>query len=295
MSLFVFSLVLLSASIHVFWNALVKKCEDKASFAWLSHIISVFVFLLPMFIFSRIYWPGLISKQILLLACISGLFEALYIITLYGAYETADLSVVYPLSRGVAPIFILLAAGLFVSDTVNLSGGLAVLIILIGMTSVAFSVKNISSDKSIAKGVLLAIITGAMIAGYHLVDRRAMEFTNRPNPLEYLFIMQCFQLIFLTIWISISPQKRTKIMHEWKINKKGVLIVGLFTPLAYFLIIWALQYGNVTYIAAGRNIGIVISVIAGLLIFREPVGRLRAIGAILITLGIAIMIFFAKT
>jgi len=44
MTPFVFMLVLLSASIHVFWNALVKKCEDKASFAWLTHAVSVFVF-----------------------------------------------------------------------------------------------------------------------------------------------------------------------------------------------------------------------------------------------------------
>ena len=295
MSLFVFTLVLLSASIHVFWNALVKKCEDKASFAWLSHVISVFAFLLPTFVISRIYWPGLISQQILLLACVSGLFEALYIITLYGAYETADLSVVYPLSRGVAPIFILIVAGALVSDKVNLAGGIAVFIILMGMTSVAFSVKNVSVDKSIAKGVLLAIITGAMIAGYHLVDRRAMEFSSRPNPLEYLFLMQCFQLTFLTIWVISSSSRRSKIMHEWKFNKKGVIIVGLFTPLAYFLIIWALRYGNVTYIAAGRNIGIVISVIVGFLIFREPVGKLRTIGAILITIGIAGMIFFANS
>ena len=294
MSLFVFTLVLLSASIHVFWNALVKKCEDKASFAWLSHITSVFVFLLPAFVISRIYRPGPISPQLLILACISGWFEAMYIITLYGAYETADLSVVYPLSRGIAPIFILMVASTFVSDSVNLIGSIAVLVILLGMTCVAFSVKNLSSDKDIAKGVMLAIITGAMIAGYHLVDRRAMEISTRVNPLEYLFIMQSFQLIFLTAWALLSSKRRKTIMHEWHVNKRGVLIVGAFTPLAYFLIIWALKYGNVTYIAAGRNVGIVISVIAGLLIFREPVGRLRAIGAILITIGIAGLIIFAQ-
>ena len=256
--------------------------------------MSVFVFLLPAFVISRMCCPGLISRPLLILACVSGWFEAMYIITLYGAYETADLSVVYPLSRGIAPVFILMVAGMFVSDSVNLAGGIAVFVILLGMTSVAFSVKNLSADKTIAKGVILAIITGAMIAGYHLVDRRAMEVSECVNPLEYLFIMQCFQLMFLTAWAILSSKRRKTIMHEWYVNKRGVLIVGAFTPLAYFLIIWALKYGNVTYIAAGRNVGIVISIVVGLLIFREPVGRLRAIGAILITIGIAGLILFAK-
>ncbi len=294
MSLFVFALVLSSASIHVLWNALVKKCEDKASFAWLSHFISVFVFLLPVFLISRVCFPGVISGGMLLLSAISGLFEAMYIITLYGAYESADLSVVYPLSRGVAPVFTLVAGGVLVGDVVNFSGGVGVLIILIGMICVAFSVKNIHVDRTIVRGIMLAIITGAMIAGYHLVDRRAMELATRPSPLEYLFLMQCFQLMFLSVWIVVSSKRRKRIWNEWLANKRDVFIVGLFCPLAYLLIIWALRYGNVTYIAAGRNIGIVISMIAGFIFFREPVGKLRMFGGLAITIGIILLVVFAK-
>ena len=73
-----------------------------------------------------------------------------------------------------------------------------------------------------------------------------------------------------------------------------VLIVGFCTPLAYFLIILALRYGNVTHVAAGRNIGIVISILVGRLFLKEIVGRYRIIGAVLITLGVAALLVFSS-
>ena len=99
----VFLLVFASAALHVLWNALVKTCENKASFAWLTCLVSVVVSL-PVFLVCRATSPGALHAEVWALAALSGLVEAIYIVFLYKAYEWTDLSVVYPLSRGLAPL-----------------------------------------------------------------------------------------------------------------------------------------------------------------------------------------------
>ena len=110
MTFFVFVLVLLSASLHVLWNTLVKQSEDKPSFAVLTTLMATLA-LVPVFIASRVVQPGPLSPAAWSWAALSGLLEALYLVLLFGAYGRADLSVVYPLSRGVAPLVTLVLGG----------------------------------------------------------------------------------------------------------------------------------------------------------------------------------------
>lgn len=285
MTLFVFALVTLSASLHVLWNTLVKQCEDKASFAWLTSVAGTIV-LLPVFAWCRLMQPGPLNWEVWVWATLSGLFEALYVICLFKAYTKTDLSVVYPLSRGVAPLVTLMLGGIFVGDSVSLFHGLAVGVVVVGVMGVSYSVRDPSLRGADLLGILLSLATGCMIAGYHLIDRRAMIMANPPGVFEYLFLMHLFLVGFITAWVYWGLGRRADIFVEWRTNRTGVLIVGSCTPLAYFLIILALRYGNVTYIAAGRNIGIFFSTIVGALFLKEKMAPARFIGAVLIALGV---------
>lgn len=290
MTPFVFALVLFSASLHVLWNALVKKSQDKASFAWLTSLVGTII-LLPVFIGSRLAGPGVLGPEVWLWASMSGLFEALYVILLFSAYGRAELSVVYPLSRGVAPLMTWALGGVLVGDRVSLENGLAVGVIVAGVMGVSYSTRT-PSGRGAGPGVLLSLFAGSMIAGYHLVDRRAMSLAVPPGPQEYLFLMHLFQMVFISAWVFSRSKYRDVLFSEWKTNRFGVVIVGFCTPLAYFLIILALRYGNVTYIAAGRNIGIFISTAAGALFLKEKVTAPRILGALLIFAGVAGLLVF---
>jgi len=281
----VFTLVFISASLHVAWNSMVKRSADKASLAWLTSLAGSIV-LLPFFAYSRLVQPGPLNSEVYVWASLSGLFEAFYVILLFKAYDKADLSVVYPLSRGIAPLVTWTLGGVFVGDSVTMDHGLAVVAIVIGVFGVGYSAQNRSERRAVLSGIFLSLATGFMIAGYHLVDRRAMIMSNPPNPQEYLFLMHLFLTGFITAWIFCGLRSWWEIAVEWKTNRPGVLIVGLCTPLAYFLIITALRYGNVTYIAAGRNIGIFISSVVGYLFLKETVTPARLIGALLIVAGV---------
>lgn len=285
MTLFVFLLVLLSSSLHVLWNTLVKQAEDKPSFAWLTTVVATLA-LAPIFIISRLVRPGPLPPPVWGWAALSGLCEALYVVLLFGAYGRADLSVVYPLSRGVAPLITLLLGGRLLGDWVSPFQGAAVLTIVAGVTGVSLSSRDRAKSGLARSGILFSLATGWMIAGYHLVDRRAMSLAAPPNPLEYLFLVHLFMSTFVTVWFGFWLRQGRELVSEWTTNRLGVLVVGTCIPAAYFLIVLALRCGNVTYVTAGRNIGIVLSTFVGLLFLNERVSWGRLVGSLLILAGV---------
>jgi drug/metabolite transporter (DMT)-like permease len=291
MSPTVFALVLASATIHVCWNALGKRSGDKVAFALATLLVSTIV-LAPAFVARRLMSPGPWTGEGLVCGVLSGLFEALYFALLFSAYHHVDLSVAYPLSRGVAPVFALVAGGLLLHEWVALPEGVAVATILVGVGAVSLSVRRSDGEGRIGLGMLFAVATGAMIAGYHVVDRRAMTLAAKPDSLEFMFLKHVFIVLFLAAFLWLRGNGvRQRLAGEWRRSPLTVLAVGVMTPLAYFLILLALTRGNVTYVSAGRNIGIVLSTLVGKLLLGETVRGWRWLGVALILAGIAGLVF----
>jgi drug/metabolite transporter (DMT)-like permease len=290
-SLSILLLVLLSASLHVLWNALIKQADNKGSFLWLTIVAST-AMLAPAFVLLRVLSPGRLDGDVLAWAGLSGLIESGYIILLLGAYERADLSVAYPLSRGVAPLVTLAAAGWLLGDVVGLWHGLAVLAVVAGVAAVSFSAEAAAKGGHRFAGVMFAIAAGVLIAGYHLVDRHVLNRPNGPDPIEYIFLMHLSLTGFVTVWVVLRRRLRAKALAAWRTGRRGIVIVGALGPLAYLLILLAMSRaeGNVTYVAAGRNVGIVVSTAVGALFLRERVRWRRAIGAGLIALGVIALV-----
>jgi len=285
MTVFVLGLVVLSAALHVLWNTLVKTSVDKGSFACLTSLAAA-LFLLPFFLLVRLMGPTGLGASVFLYAGLAAVFEVLYVIFLFRAYDRADLSVVYPLSRGVAPVVTLALSGWVLGDWVSVPRALSVCVVVLGVLGVALSVLPGPSGQGQGAGVGLALATGGAIAGYHLVDRQAMIMAGAPHPVEYLFLRHFFLAILVTLWVLLVLGRGRAMGREWRTNRGGVVIVGVCTPLAYLLIIWALKFGDVTSIAAGRNIGIFISTLVGALVLKERVTARRLVGAVVIAAGV---------
>jgi drug/metabolite transporter (DMT)-like permease len=283
-------MVLTSATLHVLWNTLVKRCGDKLSFAWLTTVVGTLA-VLPVFVGARLLAPGPLDARIVGLALLSGLIEAGYIIALFTAYEHADLSVAYPLSRGVAPLVSLVPGMVLLGDRLSLAQVAGVVLIVFGVTGVAGSAVQRSGDRALARrGIGLALLTGGLIAGYHVVDRGAMTLARPPSVIEYYFLMHSTLLAVLTLWVLARASARRRILSEWGSNRGAVLAVGVLSIGAYMLIMVALRYGNVTLVAASRNIGIVISTAVGALFLKERVCVLRGAGVALIVGGVLVLL-----
>jgi drug/metabolite transporter (DMT)-like permease len=296
MSLLALWLVLASAALHVFWNTLAKQCADKLSFAWLTTVAGILV-LLPPFLLWRLVSPrgadGLANPEVWLWAAVSGLLETAYIACLFGAYAAADLSTVYPLSRGAAPVATLLLAGALVGDAVTAPQAAAVGVVVAGTLLVGLSAwRGCGAPQVTRRGLTLSLVTGCAIAGYHLADRKAMSLSPAPAPLDYLFLMHLFMSLFVTLWAWAQRPSWTALASSWRgtawrNGRRDVVLVAVLTPLSYFLIVLALREGNVIHITAARNVGILFSTLAGAFLLRERVSRARGLGSALIMAGLA--------
>jgi drug/metabolite transporter (DMT)-like permease len=287
-------LVVASAALHVFWNTLVKQCADKVSFAWVTTVLGSVV-LLPPFLFWRLVSTGSLGPEVWLWAAISGLLETAYVACLFGAYEAADLSAVYPLSRGAAPVATLLLAGVLVGDALTAPQAAGVAVVVAGTLLVGISAWRGGGAPHVSgRGLWLSLATGCAIAGYHLADRKAMGLNPAPDPLDYLFLMHLFMSLFVTLWAwrkrpGWAALASSWLQASWRNGRGDALLVAVFTPLSYLLIVLALREGNVVLVTAARNVGILFSALAGAFILRERITLARSLGALLIMAGLACM------
>ncbi len=291
MNVAAFVLVLLSACLHVGWNALVKTCADKASFAWSTALVSAAV-LVPVFALSRAFTPGPLPVEAVGWAALSALFEAGYVVLLFGAYGRADLSLVYPLSRGMAPLVAAAVGGALLDDRISGWGAAAVVLVAAGVAVVSFSAPGrAAARRGAGSGVLLAVGAGCLIASYQIVDRRAMRAALAPSPVEYLCLMHAFLAAYVSAWAGLVGIGRARLLASWRKDRRDALLVGIFTPLAYLLIILALRQANVIHVAAARNVGVLLSMGVGAMLLRERVGLGRILGALLISSGLVGLVF----
>lgn len=288
MSAAVLGLVLLSAVLHVLWNTLVKTCDDKLSFAWLTTVLGG-TFLVVPFIAQRLLAPGAIAAETWLWAGVSGAFQALYVVLLFAAYARADMSVVYPVCRGLAPLAILLLAGRLVGDAVGPAQAVAVALVVAGTVAVGLTNRNALGRLSRA-GMALSVLAALTTAGYSLADRAAMRLRPGPQATEFLFLSYIFLIALLTPWAVWSRRSLGGLFSQWRTNRRDVLLVSVLTPLSYLCIVAAMATGNVVLVTALRNVGIVFSTAAGLWLLRERVTTGRVLGAGVIFSGLTLLV-----
>ena len=287
----VFGLVFLSCLLHVSWNALSKGCEDRAAFTWMVTLTGL-LFAVPGFVISRIISPGALNWSVLGYAAASGFFESLYFIFLFWSYKYVDLAVAYPLSRGVAPVATLIFGGL-IGDAPQAAHIPGVLTTLAGVVLLSWdALRRAPVQRSVWRGLALAVLTGGAIAGYHLFDRAAVTLSPPPSTFEYMLVMHAFMLFFITLWLLPMPGIGGRLVLEWRRRWRVDLLIGATSLVAYLLILVAFRYGHVTLVTAGRNMGIVMSLAVGALFLKEKISRWQTAGALLVTVGV-IGIFLA--
>lgn len=280
----IFGLVLLSAALHVAWNTLAKTSRDKRAFAWLTCVGGAAALGLVE-AGLRLAAPAPLPAAIWLLAFLSGLAQAAYLALLFAAYAASDLSMVYPLCRGLPPLFLLLAAGRLVGDTVSPAQAVAVGCIVAGTIAVGMTNRDVRGAIS-PRGILLAAVTAMTTAAYSLIDRAAMAMPGAPSAMEYLFLSYLFLAPLFTLFMACTRPRFRGGLAELRRNGRAVAAVSVLSPLAYWCIVAALAHGNVVLITAVRNVGILLSALTGFLFLHERASLCRVSGVGLVCLGV---------
>jgi drug/metabolite transporter (DMT)-like permease len=281
MSVSVILILFLAGFTHSVWNFLAKRSLNKYVFLWLALVAGVAIFMAP---FLWLY-SGLSSK-IWTLVLVSGVLEAFYFVLLGTSYEKGDLSLVYPIARGSAPIFVTAFSLIVLKEHLSLLGLVGILGIVSGIVylhvrhrssggfSSAFSLLRNSSSR-------LALLTGLTTACYSVVDKVAMRQVDARLYIYLVFLVAAVAMSpFMFIW-SVPA-----IREEWISNKKTIVGVALLFFGAYYLVLHSLARSKVSYVASVREVSVVFAVLIGVFVLREPFGRQKVVGSCLIFAGI---------
>jgi drug/metabolite transporter (DMT)-like permease len=278
-----FALVLASAFCHSTWNFLLKRSEHKTAYLWSMGAFGFAVMLWPAAIVAIV---GGFSWLALGFGVVTSLLHAVYGFTLSRSYTLGDLSTVYPVSRGMGPALVPLFAVPILGESVS---GIAVA----GIVLVVFGIYVIHIDSRFFPDIThpirsmtgvdsrLALVTGALIATYTIWDKAAL---GEMSPLTLIGFAMAGHGVVLTPFAL--TRWREGVRGEWRDRRRSIIIGGILGPTAYLLVLIALTTSRVSYVAASREVGIVIGTALGVLLLGEGYGISRVAGSLLIVTGV---------
>jgi drug/metabolite transporter (DMT)-like permease len=274
-------LVLVAAVAHALWNLLAKGGRGGPGFVWLAAAISTVLYV-PALAIALAVDPGRLGLVTLGFMALSGLLHAVYFTSLQRGYATGDLGLVYPLARGTGPLIATVLALVIFAErpsAVTLLGGA---IILGAVLSLVGSPRRWAGGEHRA-AIGFALLTGLTIASYTLWDKQAVDGEGL-SPVVYYWGTSLANVAVLT---AVVAGRRADARLAWTTSRARALGVGILSPLAYVLVLFALARAPVASVAPARETSILIATILGATVLGEgEVGR-RLVAGAGIVLGIA--------
>ena len=277
MSVTVFVLVIIAAFLHALWNSMTKASGKPeltiASYQIVGTVICMFLALwLPFPNASS--WPMIIGSVIV---------HNFYYFTLAQAYRSGDLSQVYPIFRGGAPILVTCGAAVFADEYLPLITVTGIALISIAIASIAFGRKRFG--KLPKSAFLWALLTATLIASYTIID--GLGVRDSDNPLSY--IVWLFILEIVPIGTVLLITKRLEWPKYFIKNRWHLTAGGIASSTAYGLVIYAMSLGPIAVVSSLRETSVIFAAIIGALFLKEPFGLARIRAAILVSLGIMVI------
>lgn len=263
------ALALGAAVLHATWNLLLAGAPDPRAATAAALAVALTAFAPVAALAGEVHqdaWPYVAASAAL---------EAIYYILLSAAYRTGELSAVYPIARGAAPVLVLVAA------LAGIGGAITALQVL-GVLVAAGGIVAVQGGTRPSGATVLALATAASIAGYTLVDHAGLDHAD---PLPYLWLVLTPSAL-LTIAVTAREQHLTAVRRALGAR---TVVAGLATFGAYALVLAALQRAPAAPVAAVRETSIVLAVAAGALVLHERVGPARWLGALAVTLGVGLV------
>ncbi len=270
-------LVLFAAFLHASWNALVKAGGDPLlTIATVSAASMVLSGLLVPFTAAPAppSWPYL---------ALGVLTHNGFKIFLILAYRAGDLSQVYPLARGTAPLIVALFSGLAAGEYLRGPEYLGVALVSAGLASLTLETTRAGRMDAMAVGY--ALLTGVFIGAYTLIDGLGVRQSG--SHLGYsarLFFLDGMPMLALALVLRGRALRRMV-----RVESLPALVAGSLSLFAYYVVLWALNLGTMAPIAALRETGVIFAALIGRVVLKEPFGARRVVAACLVAGGIALL------
>ena len=272
----VFFAVLLAALLHATWNSLVKGSQDKyvgMLLIALGHVPPgvIFVFFAPLPGIDVLPWLG--ASLALHLG---------YQIFLAASYRVGDLTTVYPIARGSAPLFVTLVS-LTVLD-VDLSWPQVGSVGLLILGLLLLSYDRLGANKRQWTVVTLALVTGGFIASYSIVD--GLGARKMGYALAYWGWVAIGNGALMTLWMLLfQPSSMAKVRLTSQ-NLTTLLLGGGASYLAYGIVTWAFTQAPIAVITALRETSVIFALLIGLIFLRERSTPMKIVACSMTVVGV---------
>ncbi|MEO7456754.1 MAG: EamA family transporter [Gemmatimonadaceae bacterium] len=278
------ALVLASSATHAYWNFLIKRSAGGSTFIGLSKVVEVVVFA-PAFL-----WWSAAGSGVLIGAwwiVVGGAMLALLnYVALAKAYETGDLSVVYPVARGATLLFLPALGFVVFGEHISAMGWLGIGSVMAGIAVIRLPAFSSAAVRGFAhmlrsRSIAFALIAAAATAGYTVWDKNAVQ--TLPT-FTYFYSYTAMTAVLYLAYLS-RRVPRGALTTEWREKKWPIIQVGVLNTVSYLLVLIALRSGTSSYVLALRQLSIGIGVFLGWRLLREDLALPKRVGVGLLVAG----------
>ena len=276
------ALVLAAALCHATWNFFVKRIGGGPELVWLFSVISVALYLPVAIYILAADRPSFGPRQIEFILG-SAVLHLGYFLLLQQGYRRGDLSLVYPTARATGPFLSTMFAVAFLGEkmTPQIAAGGAT--VIVGVLCLTGGFKR--GAKNVRRSLLFGLGAGSLIGSYTVWDAHAVSALLVP-PLLLDYVSSLGRTVLLA---PIAANRKELVKRHWREHRHGVIAIAIFNPLAYILVLYALTFTPVIYVAPIREVSVVITVLVGSVLLGEGDLRRRMSWAALILTGVALL------
>ena len=289
MSAQAFALVLTAALLHALWNIAAKKAGGDGRFALMTALMGL-VLWAPVGMWVGWRDAASWSPPQLGIVLASALVHLVYFNTLLRGYRLSDLTVVYPVARGSGPLLSSIGAVLILGEHMGALGVAGVLGVTFGVFLIAGGPglwrKAHDHDpvqrERVQTGLRYGAMTGALIAGYTLVDGYAVK-VMLISPIVIDYFGNAFRVPFLLPAALRDPAGfKQAVREQWRY----ALVVAVLGPLGYVLVLYAMQMAPLSHVAPAREVSMLFATLIGGKLLGEGDRGWRLAGAACIAAGV---------
>jgi drug/metabolite transporter (DMT)-like permease len=209
------------------------------------------------------------------------LIHVVYFIVLQRGYQLGDLSVVYPVARGTGPVLSTIAAISLLGERPSILALLGAILVALSVFALARPARTATNDAR--RAVAFGLLTGILIAAFTIFDKQAVGSYGVP-PL----IQQWGTSLGLAILLAPAAlRRREEVRQQWRHHWREAVGIGILCPMAYILVLSAMAFSPVSYVAPAREISILFGTVMGTHIMKEGQSKRRIAAAVTMVLGMA--------
>jgi drug/metabolite transporter (DMT)-like permease len=274
MSLTVLIVLIFAAALHAGWNAAVKKVDDReaAAIAVAAGGGVIAIGALPLL-------PPM-APEAFVFVIVTSLVHILYFALLARAYRGADLSVAYPLMRGLAPILVTGFGAVVLSEYTGVVGFLGIVLVSLGV--IALGLEGLRAGRSGRPAIGAALLNAAIIASYTLVDGVGVRLSGEAA--TYAAWVMLASGVTNASWVLLrqgAPMARRLARHA------GLgLVGGAMSGISYGLALWAMTVAPIAFVSAVRETSVLFAAALGATVLHERFGALRWAAAAVVVAGL---------